>query len=62
MKLGAEFAVGNDFKSMKFTFDIGLVDGRPIFNIERSLFDKMLIDQARLSGVEVHEKTSVRRS
>jgi flavin-dependent dehydrogenase len=59
-KLGAEFAMGNDPNSMKFMFDIGLVDGRPIFNIERSIFDKMLIDQARLSGVAVREQTAVR--
>lgn len=61
VKLGAEFGMGNDHNSMKFTFDIGLVDGRPIFNIERSIFDKMLIDQARLSGVEVFENTPVKR-
>jgi flavin-dependent dehydrogenase len=59
--IGESFATGNDPNAMKFMFEIGLVDARPIFNIERSVLDKMLIDQARLSGVEVFERTPVKR-
>src|SRR5271154_3314342 len=46
-KYGAEFAMGNDSKTMQFTFTDGLLPGEVVFNIERSVFDKMLIDQAR---------------
>jgi flavin-dependent dehydrogenase len=61
VKLGAEFGLGNDFRSMTFSFtDGGLLPGSPVFNIERSVFDKMLIDQARKAGADVHEETAVR--
>src|SRR4051794_23378239 len=38
-KYGAEFAMGNDPRSMCFTFDNGLIPGAIVFNIERSHFD-----------------------
>jgi flavin-dependent dehydrogenase len=59
-KYGAEFGMGNDRRTMSFRFADGLLPGAPIFNIERSYLDKMLIDQARNSGVEVFENTLVR--
>jgi flavin-dependent dehydrogenase len=60
-KLGAEFGMGNDHNTMTFRFADGLVEGSPVFNIERSHFDKMLIDQARLAGAEVLEGVTVRK-
>lgn len=59
-KLGAEFGMGNDANTMKFVFQDGLLPSYPVFNIERSVFDKMLIDQARLAGAEVLEQTAVK--
>src|SRR3954454_12191834 len=59
-KLGAEFGMGNDANTMKFVFQDGLLPSYPVFNIERSVFDKMLIDQARLAGAEVFEETPVK--
>src|SRR5215213_8372860 len=56
-KYGAEFAMGNDFNTTRFYFGSGLVPGALTFNIERSVFDKMLMDQARLAGAEIREYT-----
>jgi 2-polyprenyl-6-methoxyphenol hydroxylase-like FAD-dependent oxidoreductase len=39
-KYGAEFGFGNDFTTMKFAFRDGLVEGQPVFNIERAHFDQ----------------------
>src|SRR5947207_10969792 len=60
-KYGAEFAMGNDHRSMCFTFDNGLIPGAVVFNIERSHFDAMLINEARNAGAEVRENTPVRQ-
>jgi len=60
VKLGAEFGMGNDHNSMKFSFRDGLIPGAQIFNIERAHLDKMLFDQARLTGAEMNEDTAVR--
>jgi flavin-dependent dehydrogenase len=59
-KYGAEFGFGNNFDTMKFGFQDGLLPGSPTFNIERAPFDKMLFDAARDGGAEVFEDTSVR--
>lgn len=59
-KLGAEFGMGNDANTMTFVFQDGLLPSYPVFNIERSVFDKMLIDQARLAGAAVFEQTAVK--
>ncbi|HSV15993.1 MAG TPA: NAD(P)/FAD-dependent oxidoreductase [Tepidisphaeraceae bacterium] len=59
-KYGAEFAMGDDLKTMQFRFADGLLPGDVVFNIERSGFDKMLIDNARSAGAAVFEKTAVR--
>lgn len=58
-KYGAEFGMGNDFKTRLFGFTDGLIPGRPVLNIERSHFDKMLLDQAKMAGAEVFEETPV---
>jgi flavin-dependent dehydrogenase len=60
-KYGAEFGFGDDFQTMKFRFADGLLPGSPVFNIERSHFDKMLIDQARAAGATILENSPVRR-
>ncbi len=59
-KYGAEFAMGDDPKSMSFTFDDGLVPGTVVFNIERKHFDQMLMNEATAAGAEVREQTSVK--
>lgn len=59
-KYGAEFGFGNDFQTMTFRFSEGLLPGQPVFNIERSVFDKLLIDKAREAGAEIRENTAVR--
>lgn len=59
-KYGAEFCLGDGSPSLKFGFKDGLLPGFPIFNIERAVLDKCLIEQARLAGVEVFEETNVR--
>jgi len=59
-KYGAEFAMGDDSVSMCFTFDQCLIPGPVVFNIERSLFDRMLMEQARAAGAEVRENTTVK--
>src|SRR6266576_2821730 len=59
-KFGAEFGFGNDPFTMTFSFtDGGLLPGEAVFNIERAVFDKMLIDQARAAGADVFEATGV---
>ncbi len=59
-KYGAEFGMGNDFKTRMFNFTDGLLPGTPVFNIERAYFDKMLLDQARAAGADVFEETPVK--
>lgn len=59
-KFGAEFGFGNDHKTRLFAFDQGLIPGSPVFNIERSVFDKLLLDKAREAGAEVHERCAVK--
>lgn len=58
-KYGAEFGFGNDPRTMCFGFSDGLLPGSPTFNIERGLFDKMLLDSARDAGADVFEDTAV---
>src|SRR3954466_4282642 len=60
-KFGAEFGIGDDPNTTRFTFDTGLVPGSRTFNIERAVFDKMLMDNARAAGAEIRENTSVKR-
>ena len=60
-KYGAEFGIGNDPNTMKFSFTEGLLPGSPTFNIERSHFDKMLLDAARDAGAEVIEDSALKK-
>ena len=60
-KFGAEFGFGDNFKTMKFSFSDGLLPGFPVFNIERSHLDKLLIDEARNAGATVFENTTVKK-
>src|SRR4051812_7489167 len=60
-KYGAEFGMGDDFETTRFYFDTGLIPGSRTFNIERSLFDKMLMDEASAAGANVRENTAVKR-
>jgi flavin-dependent dehydrogenase len=60
-KYGAEFAMGDDFETTRFYFNTGLIPGSRTFNIERALFDKMLMDEAADAGAKVCENTAVRR-
>ncbi len=60
-KYGAEFAFGQETRSMHFRFDSGLPAGETTaFNIERAPFDKMLLDAARDAGAEVREGITVK--
>jgi 2-polyprenyl-6-methoxyphenol hydroxylase-like FAD-dependent oxidoreductase len=59
-KYGAEFGIGDNPATRSFTFRNGLIPGVPVFNIERAVFDKMLIDEAKAAGVEVFEETTVK--
>ncbi|MBV8782445.1 MAG: tryptophan 7-halogenase, partial [Phycisphaerae bacterium] len=58
-KLGAEFIMGNGGKPAIFEFKSGLIPGEIIFNIERSLLDETLFEQAKLAGATVRQDTTV---
>src|SRR5215212_4054866 len=60
-KYGAEFGMGDDPNTIRFNFDSALVPGSRTFNIERSYFDKMLMDAARGAGAEVREQMAVKK-
>jgi flavin-dependent dehydrogenase len=60
-KYGAEFGMGDDFDTTRFYFDTGLIPGSRTFNIERALFDEMLMGEARKAGAEVREQTAVKQ-
>ena len=59
-KYGAEFGMGDDFDTTRFYFDTGLIPGSRTFNIERALFDEMLMAEARAAGAEIREETGVK--
>jgi flavin-dependent dehydrogenase len=61
LKLGAEFGMGDDPVTRKFTFASGLIPGSATFNIERAHFDAMLVREARKAGADVRENTAVRK-
>jgi flavin-dependent dehydrogenase len=60
-KLGAEFGMGNDPNTSRFTFDQGLLPGFPTVNLARSDFDRLLLDEAKAAGAEVREGVTVER-
>lgn len=61
-KSGAEFAMGDcpDGQTARFAFEGSLTPGGRTFNMERAVFDKMLLDQARMAGAQVREQVGVR--
>jgi flavin-dependent dehydrogenase len=61
-KLGAEFVLGDGQDPGLFPFSMGLVPGADeAVNLERALFDAMLLNEARKAGVEVAEGTSLKK-
>ena len=57
-KFGAEFAMGDDFNTQLFDFSTALCLADPeTFNIDRSLFDAMLLDAAQQAGAQVRQAT-----
>ena len=60
-KYGAEFAMGYGGKILDIDFSDGYCDGKVTFNIERSIFDNMLLREAAKAGIEVRENTAVKQ-
>jgi flavin-dependent dehydrogenase len=60
-KFGAEFGMGDDANSSRFTFDQGLLPGFPTMNLARAGFDELLLKEARAAGAEVREGVTVER-
>jgi len=60
-KFGAEFAMGYGGKVLDIDFAEGFCDGKETFNIERSIFDAMLLREAGRGGAEVRENVAVRQ-
>lgn len=59
-KLGAQFHLGNGSCCAGFVFREGRFTREPeAMQVERSVFDKILLDHAAASGAEVRERTSV---
>ena len=59
-KYGAEFGMADGSPPVRFSFRDGLLPGRPIFNVERALFDERLLSAARDAGAEVREGCGVK--
>jgi FADH2-dependent halogenase len=60
VKLGAQFHLGNARKSLKLVFRNGRFTQQTIaFQVERSVFDKLLLDHASECGAEVREGWTV---
>src|SRR5439155_18875343 len=60
-KYGAEFGMGDDFDTTRFYFDSGLIPGSRTFNVERALFDKILMDVSAGAWAKVLEHTECTR-
>jgi FADH2-dependent halogenase len=59
-KFGAQFHLGNGSKSLKLTFRNGIFTREPeAMQVERSVFDTILLNHARRSGAEVREGWTV---
>ncbi len=54
-KFGADFAMGYGGKTLMIDFRDGYVENEEAFNIERSVFDSMLLREAGKAGVEVRQ-------
>jgi flavin-dependent dehydrogenase len=60
-KFGAEFCMGSGGLPLEIDFADGYCDGKEAFNIERSIFDNMLLREAAKAGVSVREELTVRQ-
>lgn len=60
-KFGAAFAMGNGGREMEIDFADGFCNGKEAFNIERSVFDAMLLREAKRGGAEVREGVAVKQ-
>ena len=61
-KFGAQFHLGNGFKSVKFVFREGRFTREPeAFQVERAKFDHLLLQHAASSGAEVREGWTVNK-
>ena len=59
-KLGAQFHIGNDSKALKLVFSNGCYTRETTaFQVERAVFDDILLKHARATGVEVREGWTV---
>lgn len=59
-KVGAQFHLGNGTKSTRFVFREGRFTREPqAFQVERAVFDHLLLQHARTSGAEVREGWTV---
>ena len=59
-KVGAQFHIGNGSKALKLVFSNGCYTRETTaFQVERSVFDDLLLKHARNSGAEVREGTTV---
>jgi flavin-dependent dehydrogenase len=59
-KFGAEFAMGNDTEILNIDFADGYCDGKETINIERCIFDAMLLREAKKAGAEIRQPVGVR--
>jgi flavin-dependent dehydrogenase len=60
-KFGAEFAIGDGSKEIRFDFLDSFAPNAETFNVERAVFDKVLLDECRAAGADVREQTAVKR-
>jgi flavin-dependent dehydrogenase len=60
-KLGAEFGMGGDPGTSRFTFDQGLLPGFPTVNLARAQFDDLLLREAGAGGAEIRQNVTVEK-
>lgn len=60
-KFGAEFGMGDGSKVSRFAFAEGFIPNAETFNIERALFDQMVVSEARAAGADIRENVAVKR-
>jgi len=60
-KYGAEFAMGGGGSHMEIDFAEGFCPGIETFNVERALFDQMLLREAHRGGAEVRQGVTVKQ-
>jgi flavin-dependent dehydrogenase len=60
-KFGADFVMGSGGKVMEIDFATGYCDGQETFNIERSIFDAMLLREADRAGAQVRQGVAVKQ-